>query len=116
MALTSTFALPATPAPLVASVTTALMPLPAGTTAAGAPALAAQSVERVPPGTRIDNVATIGDLVSNRVTLTVGGLLPVSGDITTPVLVAGLAMLGSALLAMGLRSQKRQREVVRERE
>jgi uncharacterized repeat protein (TIGR01451 family) len=78
--------------------------------------ITAQVRADVPPGTQIDNVATIGDLVSNRVTLTVGGLLPVSGDIMTPVSVAGFAMLGGALLAMGLRFQKRQREVVRERE
>jgi uncharacterized repeat protein (TIGR01451 family) len=68
------------------------------------------------PGTTISNVGTIGGLVSNQVTLDVGGLLPESGDITTLVLVVGLAMLGVALLATGLRLQRRKREAIRERE
>lgn len=68
------------------------------------------------PGTKIGNVGTIGGLVSNEVTLDVGGLLPASGDITTLAAVAGILTVGGILLATGLTLQRRKREAVRERE
>jgi len=55
----------------------------------------------VPPGTRIANVGTIGDLVSNEVAVTVVGLLPESGSATLTVM-AGLLAVGMGLLAAGL--------------
>jgi len=55
----------------------------------------------VSPGTRIANVATTPDQVSNEVTLTVLGFLPESGGITLAVM-AGLLAVGMGLLAVGL--------------
>ena len=63
----------------------------------------------VAPGTRIGNVATIGDLVSNQVTLTAGGLLPESGDLATRAAAVGLLILGVSLLAAGLAMRTRRR-------
>jgi uncharacterized repeat protein (TIGR01451 family) len=72
----------------------------------------------VPLCTQFTNVATIGDLVSNLVTLTVPCLLPESGQITTWAVVLGLLVVGVSLLATGwlLRTRNRAlREIVEDR-
>ena len=56
----------------------------------------------VPPCTDFTNVATVGDLVSNIVTLTVPCLLPESGRTTSLAIVVGLVVMGLGLLATGL--------------
>ena len=63
----------------------------------------------VAPCTQFTNVATIGGLVSNIVTLTVPCLLPESGRTTTLAVVAGLAAMGASLLAAGLAMRSRKR-------
>ena len=55
----------------------------------------------VPPGTRLRNVGTIGDLVSNEVWLDIIGLLPESGGIA-PATAAILLAVGIGLLAAGM--------------
>jgi uncharacterized repeat protein (TIGR01451 family) len=65
----------------------------------------------VPLCTQINNVATIGDLVSNLVTLTVPCLLPESGQITTWAVVLGLLVVGVSLLATGWAMRARNRAV-----
>ena len=56
----------------------------------------------VPPCTDFTNVATVGDVVSNIVTLTVPCLLPESGRTTSLAIVVGLVVVGLGLLATGL--------------
>ena len=56
----------------------------------------------VPPCTQFTNVATMGDIVSNIVTLTVPCLLPESGTNVPLIVAAGVAALGFGLLATGL--------------
>jgi len=65
--------------------------------------------------TQFENVATIGDLISNRVTLTVP-CLPESGpvgvrseDVATQVVLVGLLVMGVGLLATGLALRARTR-------
>jgi uncharacterized repeat protein (TIGR01451 family) len=65
--------------------------------------------------TQFENVSTIGDLISNRVTLIVP-CLPESGEtpaqssaIATQVAVVGLLLAGMALLATGLATRARNR-------
>jgi uncharacterized repeat protein (TIGR01451 family) len=65
----------------------------------------------VPLCTQFTNVATIGDLVSNVVTLTVPCPLPKSGRTTTLAVVAGLLAVGMSLLATGLAWRARNRAV-----
>jgi uncharacterized repeat protein (TIGR01451 family) len=65
----------------------------------------------VPPCTQIGNVATIGDLVSNRVTVHVVGLLPESGRSATLPVVVGLVAVGAILLATGLTLGLRNRDL-----
>ena len=64
--------------------------------------ISARVRDDVAPGTRISNVATIGDLVSNEVSLTAQGLLPESGEAATRIVVAALLVVGAGLLAVGL--------------
>ena len=56
----------------------------------------------VPPCTQFTNVATVGDIVSNIVTLTVPCLLPESGTNIPMIVAAGMAAVGFGLLAAGL--------------
>ena len=63
----------------------------------------------VEPCTQFTNVATIGNLVSNIVTLTVPCLLPESGNPAALAVVAGLAVMGASLLAAGLAMRSRKR-------
>lgn len=63
----------------------------------------------VPPCTQFTNVATVGDIVSNIVTLTVPCLLPESGRTTSLAIVAGLVMMGLGLLATGLALRAKSR-------
>jgi uncharacterized repeat protein (TIGR01451 family) len=56
----------------------------------------------VPPCTQFTNVATVGDVVSNIVTLTVPCLLPESGRTTSLAIVVGLMVVGLGLLATGM--------------
>ena len=63
----------------------------------------------VEPCTQFTNVATIGDLVSNIVTLTVPCLLPESGNPAALAVVAGLAVMGASLLAAGVAMRTRKR-------
>jgi uncharacterized repeat protein (TIGR01451 family) len=65
----------------------------------------------VPPCTQFTNVATIGDLVSNVVTLTVPCLLPESGRTATLAVVAALLAVGASLLATGWLLRTRSRAV-----
>jgi uncharacterized repeat protein (TIGR01451 family) len=65
----------------------------------------------VPLCTQFTNVATIGDLVSNLVTLTVPCPLPESGKTTTLAVVAGLLAVGVSLLATGWLLRARNRAV-----
>jgi len=65
----------------------------------------------VPLCTQFTNVATIGDLVSNVVTLTIPCLLPKSGRTATLAVVAGLLAVGMSLLATGLALRARNRAV-----
>ena len=65
----------------------------------------------VAPGTRISNVATIGDIVSNEATLTTAALLPESGDVSARLAVAALFVMGVALLAAGLALRPRAQVV-----
>jgi hypothetical protein len=65
--------------------------------------------------TQFENVSTIGDLISNRVTLIVP-CLPESGETTAPsgaiatqLVVAGLLAVGMGLLATGLALRARNR-------
>lgn len=69
----------------------------------------------VPPCTHIANVATIGDLVSNRVTVHVVGLLPESGRPVTLTVVAGLVAMGAILTGIGLTLERRNRASGRSR-
>jgi uncharacterized repeat protein (TIGR01451 family) len=63
----------------------------------------------VPPCTRIGNVATIGDLVSNRVTIHVVGFLPESGVPAVLAVIVALLVVGGILLATGVTLQVRKR-------
>ena len=63
----------------------------------------------VEPCTQFINVATIGDLVSNIVTLTVPFLLPESGNPAALAVMAGLAVVGASLLAAGVAMRTRKR-------
>ena len=65
----------------------------------------------VPLCTQFTNVATIGDLVSNVVTLTVPCPLPKSGRTATLAVVATLLAVGMSLLATGLAMRARNRAV-----
>jgi uncharacterized repeat protein (TIGR01451 family) len=65
----------------------------------------------VPLCTQFTNVATIGDLVSNLVTLTVPCLLPESGQITMWAVVLGLLAVGMGLFATGLAMRARNQAV-----
>jgi uncharacterized repeat protein (TIGR01451 family) len=65
----------------------------------------------VPLCTQFTNVATIGDLVSNVVTLTIPCLLPESGKTTTLTVVAALLAVGVSLLATGLAMRARNQAV-----
>jgi len=65
----------------------------------------------VPPCTQISNVATIGDLVSNRVVVTTTcypPLLPESGEMTTHAILVGLLAVGVGLLTAGLALRGRE--------
>jgi uncharacterized repeat protein (TIGR01451 family) len=63
----------------------------------------------VPPCTQFTNVATIGDIVSNIVTLTVPCLLPESGKTTSLTIVVGLVVVGLGLLATGMALRAKSR-------
>jgi uncharacterized repeat protein (TIGR01451 family) len=63
--------------------------------------IVAQVRADVPPGTQIGNVATIGDLVSNQVTVDVGVLLPPGGGTAALAVVVGLLVVGVSLLTTG---------------
>ena len=63
----------------------------------------------VPPCTKFTNVATVGDVVSNIVTLTVPCLLPESGRTTSLAIMAGLVVMGLGLLATGLALRAKSR-------
>jgi uncharacterized repeat protein (TIGR01451 family) len=63
----------------------------------------------VPPCTQFTNVATIGDIVSNIVTLTVPCLLPESGTNVPLIVAAGVAAMGFGLLATGRALRPRNR-------
>ena len=63
----------------------------------------------VPPCTKFTNVATIGDVVSNIVTLTVPCLLPESGTNVPLIVAAGVAAVGFGLLATGLALRAKSR-------
>jgi uncharacterized repeat protein (TIGR01451 family) len=65
----------------------------------------------VPLCTQFTNVATIGDLVSNVVTLTIPCLLPQSGRTATLTVVAALLAVGVSLLAAGLAMRARNQAV-----
>jgi uncharacterized repeat protein (TIGR01451 family) len=65
----------------------------------------------VPLCTQFTNVSTIGDLVSNVVTLTVPCPLPESGKTTTLTVVAALLAVGVSLLATGLAMRARNQAV-----
>ena len=63
----------------------------------------------VPPCTKFTNVATVGDIVSNIVTLTVPCLLPESGTNVPLIVAAGVAAMGFGLLATGRALRPRSR-------
>jgi uncharacterized repeat protein (TIGR01451 family) len=63
----------------------------------------------VPLCTQFTNVATVGDVVSNIVTLTVPCPLPESGRTTSLAIVAGLVVAGLGLLATGLALRAKSR-------
>jgi uncharacterized repeat protein (TIGR01451 family) len=63
----------------------------------------------VPPCTQFTNVATVGDVVSNIVTLTVPCLLPESGRTASLAIVVGLVVVGLCLLATGMALRAKSR-------
>lgn len=62
----------------------------------------------VAPGTRIRNVASVGDMYDD-VTVTVVGLLPESGDIASLAVVVGFLVVGMGLLVVGSALKARNR-------